>query len=186
METPMIVALVAIVILAALVVAWVVVRNRQRTQDLKSRFGDEYYRALKKTGNRKRAEAELVARTKRMERLEIHPLSTGDQDRFAERWRSTQAGFVDRPASAVADAASLVQDVMRARGYPVGDFEQRVADLSVNHPRFVENYRAANALALACERGEASTEDLRQALVHYRALFEDLLEARQPEFQLSR
>ena len=185
METSMIVAIVAVVILAALVVAWVVVRNK-RTQDLKRQFGNEYHRALEKTGSRSRAEAELVSRTKRIERLEIRPLSAGDHDRFAERWRSTQSAFVDRPASSVSDAEKLVVEAMRARGYPVGDFDQRAADLSVDHPRFVENYREAHQLALACERGEASTENLRQAMVHYRALFEDLLEAGRPEPELSR
>jgi hypothetical protein len=185
METSMIVALVALVILAALVIAWVVVRNK-RTDELKRRFGNEYYRALRKTGSRSRAEAELASRTKRIHQLEIRPLSPADYERFAETWRSTQAAFVDRPASAVSDAAHLVEDVIRARGYPVGDFDQQAADLSVDHPRFIENYRQAHALALASERGEAATEDLRQAMVHYRALFEDLLEVRRPEFEPSR
>jgi hypothetical protein len=185
METSMTVAIVAVVILAAFVVAWVVVRNK-RTLDLKHRFGNEYDRALEQTGSRSRAEAELVSRTKRIERLEIRSLSAADHDRFAESWRATQAAFVDRPAGAVSDAALLVVDVMRARGYPVGDFDQRAADLSVDHSRFVQNYREAHALALARGRGEASTENLRQAMVHYRALFEDLLEARRPEYELSR
>jgi hypothetical protein len=181
----MTVAIVAAVIVAALVVAWVIVGNK-RTQDLKRKFGNEYFHALEKTGSRTRAENELVARTKRMERLEIRPLSAADHDRFAERWRATQAVFVDRPEGAVADAAKLVSEVMVARGYPVGDFEQRAADLSVDHARFVQNYREAHALALARGRGEVSTENLRQAMVHYRALFEDLLEARRPEYELSR
>jgi len=185
MDTFMIVAIAALVILAVTVVAWVVVRNK-RSEDLKRQFGAEYQRALEKTGNRTRAEAELVSRTKRVQRFEIHPLSAGDQDRFAARWRSTQSAFVDQPASAVTDAEKLVVEVMRARGYPVGDFDQRAADLSVDHPRFVENYREARELALASQRGEASTENLRQAMVHYRALFEDLLEAPRHEFELSR
>jgi hypothetical protein len=184
METSMIVSIVAVVIFAALVVAWVVVRDR-RTQDLKRQFGNEYYRALKTTGSRSRAEAELLSRAKRLERIETHPLSAADHDRFAESWRSTQAAFVDRPAGAVSDAANLVVEVMRGRGYPVGDFEQQAADLSVDHARFVENYREAHALALARERGEVSTENLRQAMVHYRALFEELLEARRPEFKMT-
>ena len=181
----MIVAIVVVVLLAALVVAWVVVRNK-RSGDLKRQFGAEYYRALEKTGSRGRAEAELVSRTKRMARLEIRPLSAGDQDRFAQSWHQTQSSFVDRPSSSVLDAEKLVVEVMRARGYPVGDFDQQAADLSVDHPRFVENYREARALTLASQRGEASTENLRQAMVHFRALFEDLLEARRPEFELSR
>jgi hypothetical protein len=185
MDTSMIIAIVAVVILAAVVIVWMVARNK-RTQELKSRFGNEYYRALKKTGSRSRAEAELLSRTKRIARLEIRPLSANDYDRFMDTWRSTQAAFVDRPASAVSEAAHLVEDVIRARGYPVGDFDQQAADLSVDHPRFIENYRQAHALALASERGEAGTEDLRQAMMHFRALFEDLLEVRRPEFELSR
>jgi ABC-type nickel/cobalt efflux system permease component RcnA len=185
METPMIVAIVGVVILVALVAAWMLVRNK-RTQDLKRQFGSEYDRALKTTGSRSRAETELLSRNKRLGRLEIHPLSPTDHDRFAESWRSTQAAFVDRPASAVSEAEKLVVEVMRARGYPVGDFDQQAADLSVGHSHFVESYREAHALALARERGQASTENLRQAMVHYRALFEDLLKARRPEFELSR
>jgi hypothetical protein len=185
MEISMIVVVVAVVVLAALGIAWVVVRDK-RTKDLIRQFGNEYFRELEKTGSRTRAEAELVSRTKRLERIEIRPLSAADHDRFAESWRSTQAAFVDRPASAVSDAEKLVVEVMRARGYPVGDFDQQAADLSVDHSRFVENYREAHALALARERGEAGTENLRQAMVLYRALFEDLLEARRPEFELSR
>jgi hypothetical protein len=111
-----------------------------------------------------------------VEKLAIHPLSAGDHDRFADRWRSTQASFVDDPAGAVSKAETLVEEVMQARGYPVGDFDQRAADISVDHPRFVENYREARDLAVASQRGVAKTEDLRRATVHYRALFEDLLQ----------
>jgi hypothetical protein len=175
MQPWIIVLIVGVALVIGFAVAWGVVRKR-RSEDLRRRFGTEYDHALKASGSRGRAEADLTSRTKRVERLEIHPLSTGDHDRFAERWRSTQASFVDSPSGAVSAAETLVEEVMRARGYPVGDFDQQAADISVDHPRFVEHYREARELALANQRGAAKTEDLRQATVHYRALFEDLLE----------
>jgi hypothetical protein len=174
----MIVVVSVVVLLIAASVAWVVI-GRKRSETLKRRFGAEYDLALKSAGSRSGAEAELASRTKRVERLDIHPLSAGDHDRFAERWRSTQASFVDNPAGAVSEAETLVEEVMRARGYPVGDFDQRAADMSVDHPRFVENYREARDLAAASQRGAAKTEDLRRATVHFRALFEDLLQTTQ-------
>lgn len=186
MDTWMIVVIVAVALLIASAAAWVVLR-RMRSEALRRRFGTEYDRALKTSGNRSLAEADLVSRTKRVDRLDIHPLSAGDHDRFAERWRATQASFVDDPAGAVSNAEKLVEEIMRARGYPVGDFDQRAADLSVDHPRFVENYREARYLTLASQRGAANTEDLRQATVHYRALFEELLETTdRPEMEVHR
>ena len=175
METWMIVPIVGVSLLIGFVVAWVIVGKR-RSKGLRRRFGTEYDLAVKATGSKSRAETDLESRTRRVDGLDIHPLSAGDHDRFAERWRSIQASFVDNPADAVRDAERLVEEVMRARGYPVGDFDQRAADMSVDHPRFVENYREARALALASQRGATNTEDLRRATVHYRALFEDLLE----------
>jgi hypothetical protein len=132
-------------------------------------------------GDQRGAQAELEARQKRVEQLDIRSLSPSDRARFADAWRATQAHFVDDPSAAIGEADRLVTDVMKARGYPIGDFEQRAADVSVDHPRVVENYRAARDTALRNERGQASTEDLRQAMVHYRALFEDLLESGTPE-----
>ena len=175
METWMIVLIVGALLLLGSGIAWAVV-GKKRSAGLRRRFGTEYDHAMKTSGSRRRAEAELASRTKRVEQLDIHPLSAGDHDRFADRWRSTQASFVDNPAGAVSDAGKLVEEVMRARGYPTGDFDQRAADISVDHPRFVENYREARDLALASQRGSAKTEDLRKATVHYRALFEDLLD----------
>jgi hypothetical protein len=116
-----------------------------------------------------------------VERLDIRALTSEERERFAQAWQATQARFVDEPAAAITEADQLVAEAMRARGYPVGDFEQRTADISVDHPNVVSNYRAARAIAAANERGEANTEDLRQAMVHYRALFEDLLETRERE-----
>lgn len=175
METWMIVLIVGALLAVGALVAWTVIGSK-RSKGLRRRFGTEYDLAVKTSGSRRRAEADLASRTKRVAELDIHPLSAGDHDRFADRWRSVQASFVDNPAGAVADAEKLVEEVMRARGYPVGDFDQRAADISVDHPRFVENYRHARDLAVASQRGTAKTEDLRQATVHYRALFEDLLE----------
>jgi hypothetical protein len=171
----MIVLLIGVLLLTAAAVTWLVV-GRRRSENLKLRFGTEYARAVKTAGSQRGAEAELDSRTKRVEHLDIHPLSPGDHDRFAERWRSTQASFVDNPSGAVSSAETLVEEVMHARGYPVGDFDQRAADMSVDHPRFVENYREARDLAAANQKGAAKTEDLRRATVHFRALFEDLLD----------
>jgi hypothetical protein len=131
---------------------------------------------VKSTGNVMRAEAALAEREKRVERLHIRPLSADEAARFGEAWRAIQARFVDDPRGAVTDADKVVGEVMHARGYPLGDFEQRVADISVDHPDVVMNYRAAREIADRHARGQASTEDLRQAMVHYRALFRDLLE----------
>jgi hypothetical protein len=136
----------------------------------------EYERSVREFGNPRQAAAELERRAERVEHLQIRPLSSEDCARFTETWRSVQALFVDDPARATAAADRLITEVMRVRGYPVVDFEQRAADVSVDHPRVVENYRAAYGIARRSEAGEANTEDLRQAMVHYRALFTDLLE----------
>jgi len=151
-------------------------RERERSRELRRSFGPEYERAVRDSGSRKQAESELALRRQRVEALNIKPLSREDCDRFSESWMSTQAQFVDDPAGAVRDADRLVTEVMQTRGYPVGEFEQRAADISVDHADVVENYRRAHTIAQAQERGEASTEDLRQAMVCYRELFNDLLE----------
>ena len=161
----------AVVIAAAL---WFTMEKRRQTR-LRKRFGPEYDRTVHDTGSERRAEAELDARARRVARLQIRPLSEADAVRFAEAWRVLQIRFVDEPAAAIAEADRLVGEVMTARGYPLGDFDQRAADISVDHPRVVSNYRAARDIARRQARGEASTEDLRQAIIHYRALFEDLL-----------
>lgn len=168
-----IILIVALVVVAG--AAFVLLRQK-KTHQLQSRFGPEYERSVQETGDRHRAEAELQKREERVAHLEIRPLAPEDQIRFSDAWRSVQALFVDDPGRAIAEADRLVIEVMRLRGYPVTDFEQRAADISVDHPRVVENYRAAYAIARRSSRGEATTEDLRQAMVHYRTLFEDLLE----------
>ena len=166
----------AVILVAAAVIAWFFFR-KWRTEKLRRRFGPEYDRAVAASGDPRRAEARLAERTRRVEKLELRAVPEAEKARFAERWRKTQAQFVDDPEGAVADGEVLIQQIMRARGYPVGDFEQRAADLSVDHAAVVQNYRAARAIALRNRRGEASTEDLRQALVYDRNLFEELLES---------
>ena len=131
-------------------------------------------------GRLREAEAELSDRQKRREELDVKPLSPGARERYVELWQATQARFVDDPGGAITEADLLIQQVMRERGYPVEDFEQRAADVSVDHPDVVNNYRAAHGISIAHERERASTEDLRRAMVHYRSLFDDLLETHQP------
>src|SRR3954447_3192416 len=179
MDTSTIIILAIVVVLIVGAVAWITMQRR--TEELRKRFGPEYDRVISERGDARQAESELAARQKRVDRFDIHPIAPADRERFIEAWRTTQARFVDAPSEAIKDADRLVNEVMRARGYPVGDFEQRAADISVDHPIVVENYRAARAIAVANERGGTSTEDLRQAIVHYRALFEDLLETREKE-----
>jgi hypothetical protein len=162
----------AIVVLGVLVSA---LRTR-RTRSLQGRFGREYDRTVDKAGSRREAEQELRKREKRHDELELRPLSQDARERYLQEWQATQGRFVDDPTGAVSEADDLVQRVMRDRGYPVDDFEQRAADISVEHPDFVEKYRTANGIARSSERGEASTEDLRHSVRHYRALFVELLE----------
>ena len=156
------------------IVAWFSLRKR-RTERLRAQFGGEYDRALKEDGGRRHAEAGLKERTARVESLNIRPLAPGDRARFLESWSIVQARFVDGPGGAVTEADQLLRDVMSTRGYPVSDFEQRAADISVDHPLVIENYRTAHDIALRQRKGQANTEDLRQAMIHYRTLFEELV-----------
>ena len=178
-------ALMAVVAIAALIVVLAVAMavRKRRTRALTDRFGPEYDHALETAGKRTRAEAELEARTKRVEKLDIRALTTAERDRYAGLWRSAQERFVDSPPMAVAEADHLVTEVMRVRGYPMTDFEQAAADVSVAHPHLVTNYRAAHAIAVSSAGQKTGTEDLRQAMVHYRALFEELLQASVAEVQ---
>jgi hypothetical protein len=167
---------VAIILLLAVIAAAAVMRRR-RSRQLARRFGPEYERTVQAMGHRGRAEADLMAREQRVQQLDIVPLAAHEAQRFRMEWQGLQARFVDSPRSAVAEADLLVRDVMLRRGYPMGDFESRAADLSVDHPQVVEHYRAAHAIALSDrQEHQADTEALRQALVHYRALFSELLE----------
>lgn len=174
MDTPVFVGIiVAVVLVASGVAMWGSMRARSRK--LQQRFGPEYDRAMREMGGRLRAEQMLAKREKRVDQLQLRPLRPNDQTRFAQRWRLVQADFVDDPRLAFSEADELVRELMKARGYPMADFEQRAADISVDHPLVAENYRVAHAIALRHQRGEASTEDLRQAMVQYRILFEDLM-----------
>jgi FtsZ-interacting cell division protein ZipA len=174
MDTGVVVAIVIVVILLA-ILAFFASRQR-RSRRLRDRFGPEYERTVAEAPNRRAAESELEERAARRERLQIVPLDPAAHDRYVAAWHETQARFVDEPAEATREADRLITSVMRDRGYPIDDFEQRAADVSVDHPQVVDDYRAAHAVAAANERSEASTEDLRQAMVHYRSLFEELLE----------
>jgi hypothetical protein len=168
---------IVIAVAAAIVLLGVVGAARaRRTRSLKQTFGPEYDRAVEQAGGTRDAERELRGRQKRHEALDIRPLSPEARDRYVRRWQSTQTRFVDDPKGAVAEADQLVQQVMKDRGYPTDDFDRRVDEVSVAHPQLVEKYRTANGIARASERNEASTEDLRHSVRHYRALFAELLE----------
>jgi hypothetical protein len=172
--------IVVVIILAALIVAggvaWMLY-EKKRTDRLKRRFGPEYGRTVERVKGRRTAEAELESRAKRVEMFHIRELPEEDRRRFGERWREAQARFVDEPGPAVTEASVLIKEIMAARGYPVADFEQRAADISVQYPTVVENYREGRRIDEANARGEANTEHLRRAMVLYRALFEELLGA---------
>ena len=170
------VVIAAVVLLGALAFWWSA--RASRTRALQGRFGPEYERTVAGSSNRSQAEADLRARQERVEQLDLRPLSRSDHDRFSAEWTKVQAEFVDRPVEAVADADRLIQDVMQQRGYPVADFERRAADLSVEHPSVVENYRSAHSIAVKETRDDmddADTEALRKAMVRYRSLFDELL-----------
>jgi len=183
MDQQQVVIVVAVIVIALVVVAAIAfaTSRKRRSVKLKQRFGPEYDRVLQQEGDPRKAEGVLEFRQKRREKFKIRPLSASDRTAFETRWREVQARFVDDPAGAVTVAESLVTDVMQARGYPIGEFEQRAADLSVDYPVIVDNYRAAHSIAVRHGAGQASTEDLRQAMVHYRALFQELLEERHSE-----
>lgn len=175
--------LASIIIIAVVVVAIVAIGfyvwQRRQSEAFATRYGPEYQRVVSETGSRHRGEAELRRREERLEHLTIRPLTAQQQTDYERQWRETQARFVDDPDGAIGDANNLVEDVMKTRGYPLSDFDQRAADISVHHPRVVENYRAARDIARRQRQGDATTEDLRQAMVHYHELFEDLLADRE-------
>jgi hypothetical protein len=169
-------AIIALVVIVAALIVTLLFLRKRRTAGLRTKFGDaEYARAVKEDGSRRHGEARLDKRTERVEGLHVRPLAPGDRTRFEDSWRRIQARFVDGPASAVSEADQLLRDVMSTRGYPVSDFEQRAADISVDHPVVLANYRAAHEIALRQTKGQASTEELRQAMIHYRTLFEELV-----------
>ena len=179
-QNQILVLVVVIAVLAIAAIAFVVLRKR-RSENLRKRFGPEYDRVLHQEGDTRKAEGVLEFREKRREKLKIRPLPEADKSSFAARWDEVQSRFVDDPRGSVTVADGLVTQVMRAPGYPIGEFDQRAADISVDYPVVVENYRSAHQIALRHNAGKASTEDLRQAMVHYRLLFQELLEGRQPQ-----
>jgi hypothetical protein len=170
---------VLIAVAAVVLVALIVMRltAKRRTSELQEQFGPEYDRTVDQSKNRREAESQLAARAERREQLDIRPLSAAASERYEAQWSKIQAQFVDSPQAAVAAGDSLIQDVMRDRGYPVQDFDQRAEDVSVDHPQVVENYRKGHQLSEKSSDGGGSTEDLRQAMRHYRALFDELVES---------
>jgi hypothetical protein len=172
---PKTMVVIAVAVIALLLVVWAVLRKRQRTVVLRQNFGPEYDRVVKERGAT-RAETVLAERQKRVEKFSLRTLTVDERERFITEWRIIQARFVDDPSDAVNEADTLVTRLMQFRGYPVTDFEQRAADISVHYPRVVDNYRAAHEVALRHQRGEATTEDLRNSMIYYRTLFDELLE----------
>jgi hypothetical protein len=172
--TSMTITLVLVfVIVAALLV--LVVARRRRSERLHDQLGPEYDRTVKAMGGEKKAQAELEERRKHVEALDIRPLSASERERYLADWTAVQSKFVDEPGQAIVDADRLIMQVMQTRAYPVSDFEQRAADISVNYPALVSNYRAAREIAVKNEQHQADTEELRKAMIHYRSLFEELL-----------
>ena len=172
--TPTQVAIIVAVIVVVIGAIAFAVLQKRRSEKLRQHFGPEYDRAVAEGGNKRIAESRLEERTERVKKFHIRLLTVEDRARFTEQWDRVQAHFVDAPAGAVAEADQLIGDLMATCGYPVGDFEQRAADISVEHPIVTQNYRSAHEIAVRQARGQASTEDLRRAMIHYRALFDDL------------
>ena len=175
MDTWVWIVIAAVVAIVVLGIVWSVTRAK-RSRELQDTFGREYDRTVDEAGGRRAAEKELRERQKEHDKLELKPLSPEARDRYVRRWQSTQTRFVDDPSGAVAEADALVQEVMKERGYPTDDFDRRVADISVDHPDLVEKYRTAHGIAKSADRGDASTEDMRHSVRHYRALFAQLLD----------
>lgn len=175
-STTQIAVVIAVIVLAAVAIIISVFLRKRRTDKLRTQFGGaEYTRAVNEGGGRRKAEAVLDQRAERVESMHIRTLAPADRARFVESWAKVQARFVDGPGSAVTDADQLLGDVMYTRGYPVTDFEQRAADISVDHPLVLDNYRAAHQIAMRQKLGQANTEDMRRAMIHYRTLFEELV-----------
>jgi len=167
---------IAVAIVTVIAAIAVMANAHHRTSELRDAFGPEYDRTLSDAEGRRDAEAELLERRQRREELDIRPLSAEAHDRYSSAWAQTQARFVDDPAAALREADVLVVQVMRERGYPVERFDDRTDTVSVDHPDVVEHYRAGHRLAQLSRDGRASTEDMRQAVVHYRAMFDQLLQ----------
>ncbi len=182
---PKLIALAVVVVLVIVVAIVLYMRNRRNTTaGLKARFGPEYDRALVQHGSERKAEAKLADRESRVDLLKIRDLDMVERERYLTEWQTVQSRFVDYPKGAVTEADELVCSLMKTRGYPVTDFDQRAADISVDHPLVVENYRSAHNIALRLARGEANTEELRTAMIHYRSLFDELVQRQTPADKL--
>jgi hypothetical protein len=175
MSTIELVTMIGVILIGIVGVAAAMFLKKHKTERLQTRFGPEYARAVEESGGRRKAEAGLEKREKRVEGFAIRPLADSDRERYLASWRKVQAEFVDDPNKSVTQADQLLGDVMSTRGYSVSEFEQRSADIFVDHPLVVENYRAAHEIAVRHASGLASTEDLRQAMIHYRTLFDELV-----------
>jgi uncharacterized protein YneF (UPF0154 family) len=175
MNTTLIIIIVVVVVVIVGVILGLVFSRRNRSDQLHEKFGPEYDRTVQTMGGEKKAQTELNERQKHVETLDIRPLSVTEHDRYLAEWTAVQSKFVDEPGQAIVDADRLIMEVMQIRGYPVSDFEQRAADISVKYPALVANYRGAREIANKNKLGQASTEELRQAMIYYRSLFEELL-----------
>ena len=180
MNPRLIAGAIAIALIIVVAVALYLRKRRKTTEGLRSRFGAEYDQAVLTHGSERKAEAKLADRETRVEGLKIRELGAAERERFIADWQVVQSRFVDHPKGAVTEADELVSSLLKARGYPVADFDQRAADISVNHPRLVEYYRSAHGVAVRVGKDEASTEDLRNAMIQYRSLFDELVEAKTP------
>ena len=167
--------IVAVVLVFVGAILGMVFARRKRSERLHAQLGPEYDRTVQAMGGAKKAQTELEERRKHVEALDIVSLSASERERFQADWDAVQSRFVDEPGQAIVDADSLIMQVMRTRAYPVSDFEQRAADISVTYPALVSNYRAAREIAVKNEQHQADTEALRKAMIHYRSLFEELL-----------
>src|ERR1700677_3704387 len=178
---PKVIVIAVVVALIIITAVALYIRQRKHTSaGLRTRFGTEYERAVQQHGSERKAEAKLADREARVELLKIRDLDPTERDSYRAQWQTVQSRFVDDPKGAVTEADELVCSLMQARGYPVSDFEQRAADISVDHPLVVENYRSAHSIALRLDSGEASTEELRTAMIQYRSLFDDLARGQKP------
>jgi len=183
MNTQTLIIIGLVVAVALIAIAAYLLHQKRQSQRLEKRFGPEYGIAVKELGSRTKAESELKSREKRVEHLNIVPLAPAEAARFTQAWNDLQGRFVDNPKGVVAQADRLVRELLLKRGYPMGDFERRAADISVDHPGVVNNYRAAQVIVARDQRGGADTEELRKAVVHFRALFGELLEVSEPKQQ---
>ncbi len=175
MNTTITILTVVLVVVVIGVLLALVFARRSRVKRLQDHFGPEYELTVQTLGDEKKAQIELEGRQKHVKSLDIRPLSASERERYLAEWTAVQSKFVDEPGQAIIDADRLIVEVMKARAYPISDFEQRAADLSVNYPDLVTNYRAARQIAIKNEQHQADTEELRQAMIHYRALFQELL-----------